>query len=95
MKTAPISVTLINSCGTDLDVVNAARVSFHKESSFSEFYACGADKEDGIFSYKLEEKDTKLINYLAKHEHKSPLPAAMQKLSSLLQFTKEQVNESI
>jgi hypothetical protein len=29
------------------------------------------------------------------HCHSSQLPAAMQKLSSLLQFTKEQVNESI
>jgi thymidylate synthase ThyX len=54
MKTAPISVTLINSCGTDLDVVNAARVSFHKESSL------------------MSTKDESLINYLAKHEHKSP-----------------------
>jgi len=54
MKTAPISVTLINSCGDDLTCVNAARVSFHKESSL------------------MSTKDESLINYLAKHEHKSP-----------------------
>lgn len=59
MKTAPISVTLIDSCGSDLSVVNAARVSFHKESAL--------DEND----YLLE-KDRKLINYLAKHEHLSP-----------------------
>ena len=33
MKTANIEVTYINHCGDDLSVVNAARVSFHKESS--------------------------------------------------------------
>lgn len=32
MKTAPISVEYIQHCGSDLTVVNAARVSFHKES---------------------------------------------------------------
>ena len=40
--------------GDDLLVVNAARVSFSKES------------------YDLSEKDEKLINYLAKHNHISP-----------------------
>lgn len=59
MKTAPISVTLIDSCGSDLSVVNAARVSFHKESALDE-------------NNYLLEKDRKLINYLAKHEHLSP-----------------------
>lgn len=58
--------------GTDLSVVNAARVSFDKESSFSEFYSCKADEEDKIVSYKLKETDVKLINYLAKHNHWSP-----------------------
>lgn len=33
MKTSDIEVTYINHCGDDLSVVNAARVSFHKESS--------------------------------------------------------------
>lgn len=69
MKTASIEVTLINSCGTDLDVVNAARVSFHKESEWAH------ESEDGDIHYdepRLSDKDTRLINYLAKHEHKSP-----------------------
>lgn len=54
MKTSNIEVTLLNHCGTDLDVVNAARVSFHKEST------------------EFEERDQKLIEYLAKHKHLSP-----------------------
>lgn len=58
MKIVPIEVTLVDSCGSDLSVVNAARVSFHKESALS----------DGV----LQEQDVKLINYLAKHKHHSP-----------------------
>jgi thymidylate synthase (FAD) len=70
MKTASIEVTLINSCGTDLDVVNAARVSFHKESEWEYPIVEGyADYEGGGH---LSDKDSRLINYLAKHEHKSP-----------------------
>ena len=49
-----MKVDLIDHMGTDLTVVNAARVSFDKTSSV------------------LDEKDTKLINYLAKHNHWSP-----------------------
>lgn len=64
MKTAEISVTLIDSCGTDLSVVNAARVSFDKESSYEE-------SRDGL-SWELPEKDAKLISYLARHQHTSP-----------------------
>lgn len=59
MKISKMSVELINSMGTDLDVVNAARVSFAKQHS--EFDT---------------EKDTKLINYLAKHKHWSPFAHA-------------------
>lgn len=57
MKYVPIEVTLLDSCGSDLSVVNAARVSFHKEVA-----------KDAMIS----EKDVKLINYLAKHKHTSP-----------------------
>ena len=47
--------------GTDLSVVNAARVSFAKESN------------------EFSDKDAKLINYLAKHNHWSPFGhASMQ-----------------
>ena len=50
-----ISVSLVDHMGSDLSVVNAARVSFAKEHK--EF--------DNV-------SDTKLINYLAKHNHWSP-----------------------
>ena len=72
MKIAKQQVTLIDHMGTDLSVVNAARVSFDKESKWEEFYACKADGEDGFVSKQLSEKDVKLINYLAKHNHWSP-----------------------
>lgn len=61
MKAAKIVVELIDSCGADISVVNAARVSFNKGSEYV---------FDG--SWSLSEKDQKLITYLAKHEHKSP-----------------------
>ena len=50
-----MDVTLIDSMGSDLSVVNAARVSFAKVHE---------DFDD--------DKDTKLIKYLAKHNHWSP-----------------------
>ena len=49
-----MNVNLIDVMGTDLSVVNAARVSFAKVSN------------------ELSDKDEKLINYLAKHNHWSP-----------------------
>lgn len=55
-------VTLIGSMGDDLSVVNAARVSFHKESEW-----------DGTwFDPALKSSDEKLIRYLASHKHFSP-----------------------
>jgi len=63
MKTANIEVTLIDHCGSDISAVNAARVSFHKESEY----------EYGKFGTRiLSDADKKLINYLAKHKHFSP-----------------------
>lgn len=49
--------------GSDLSVVNAARVSFDKESDWV------GDHTTGNI---LADKDMKLINYLAKHKHFSP-----------------------
>lgn len=68
MKTANIEVTLIDHMGSDLSVVNAARVSFSKESS----WAAGYPADDGGNGYKLYDRDVKLINYLARHKHHSP-----------------------
>ena len=49
--------------GTDLSVVNAARVSFGKSSTFD-----GRVGGPNV----LKEVDAKLIKYLAKHRHMSP-----------------------
>ena len=58
--------TLINHMGTDLTVVNAARVSFNKESDWENVTPAG--RLVGV----LTEKDEKLINYLGKHNHFTP-----------------------
>ena len=48
------SITLTDYMGTDLNVVNAARVSFGKAKT------------------TMDEKDIKLVRYLASHKHMSP-----------------------
>lgn len=65
MKIVDCKVELIDSMGTDLSVVNAARVSFHKES-FYEF-----DMDDPFVRY-LSHKDMKLLKYLANNNHHTP-----------------------
>ena len=54
-----INVELIDSMGSDLTVVNAARVSFNKKSEWD-------------YDYKLKVDDALLISYLARHKHMSP-----------------------
>jgi thymidylate synthase (FAD) len=64
----------ITHSGSDLTCVNAARVSFDKESYWEVEEVYGLD-EDGAYSEdikKLSDKDKKLINYLAKHNHFTP-----------------------
>lgn len=63
MKTAQMSVEYVDHMGSDLAVVDAARVSFNKQSAFE------ADENGTLF---LKEGDVKLINYLAKHNHWTP-----------------------
>ena len=53
-----MKVELIDSMGTDLTIVNSARVSFAKVSK------------------QLEDKDERLIHYLAEHGHWSPFAHA-------------------
>ena len=66
-----IKATYIDHMGTDLSVVNSARVSFGKKSEW-EWEECGV-KAFGNESYqRLSDKDTKLIHYLASHKHMSP-----------------------
>lgn len=62
---------LIDSMGSDLSVVNAARVSFDKESEW-EWVECGV-KAFGNESYQqLSDKDKKLIRFLARENHFTP-----------------------
>lgn len=68
MKIAKQSVELLGYYGSDLVVVNAARVSFHKESDWDKPEWAAGLPVVGLIS----EKDQKLINYLAKHNHWSP-----------------------
>lgn len=63
-----IKATLKDYMGSDLTVVNAARVSFKKESDW-EYYL---NPDTGYYYTDLSEGDKKLITYLAKHEHYSP-----------------------
>lgn len=75
MKISPIEVTYINHCGDDLSVVNAARVSFEKESDWDWVEdPSQSDSDTGYQHYdpRLSVGDTKLISYLAKHKHFSP-----------------------
>jgi len=62
-----IQVTYKGHMGNDLTVVNAARVSFGKESEWD------YEESDGYsFKQHMKLKDKKLIKYLAKHKHISP-----------------------
>jgi thymidylate synthase (FAD) len=65
MKLVDMAVELVDFMGDDLTVVNAARVSFDKESDWIE---C-ADEFGKLY---LKDNDAKLIKYLAKHNHWSP-----------------------
>lgn len=58
----------IDHMGDDLRVVDAARVSFNKESSW--------DVTDNA-DYALKQSDTKLVNYLATHGHWTPFSHPM------------------
>lgn len=72
----------VDHMGDDLSVVNAARVSFDKESEWVcgcgdtnlvhdydyDFYCGNCNRSDPV----LSDVDTRLIHYLAKHNHWSP-----------------------
>ncbi len=62
-----IDVTYVDHMGTDLTIVNAARVSFGKKRD-----ALGTVTVDGHTRQVLHDSDTKLIRYLANHSHYSP-----------------------
>lgn len=71
-----MDVTLIDHMGSDLTVVNAARVSMDKVSEWE--YAKSVSEPDRFgLTYeqttkRLSDKDKKLISYLAVHNHWTP-----------------------
>lgn len=71
-----ITVEYLDHMGSDLDVVNAARVSFNKESDWDQTTTIYMD---GSSPKNLSSKDRKLIHYLATHKHKSPFNHAFAK----------------
>jgi thymidylate synthase (FAD) len=69
-----IKATLIDHMGSDISVVNSARVSFGKKSEPVSWgwYDYENGSASGDYIAVLNERDTKLIKYLAKHKHLSP-----------------------
>ena len=65
-----MKVELVDKMGSDLSVVNAARVSYSKESEWERITPAGPTPG------ALSDKDEKLIKYLAKHNHWSPFAHA-------------------
>jgi thymidylate synthase (FAD) len=66
-----IKVTYIDHMGSDLSVVNAARVSFGKQSECEEVKWLDMGSWCGDQPV-VSQRDAKLISYLANHEHLSP-----------------------
>jgi len=56
-------IEYVDHMGSDLTIVNAARVSFNKESGWDK------DREG---NEQLSDKDLKLVRYLAEHDHWTP-----------------------
>lgn len=103
-----MNVDYIDHMGTDLTVVNAARVSFNKESDWvTRSYA--SDVFDGkkkfVSGNGLKKEDEKLIKYLANHNHwtpfshcqitlreKVPIFVARQRFKHMVGFTYNEVS---
>lgn len=97
-----MEIKLIDVMGDDLRVVNAARVSFDKESEWEFPYEKWGPNH---FVKELSEKDQKLINYLATHNHwtpfshvqitmreKVPIFVARQRFKHMVGFTYNEVS---
>ena len=68
-----MKVDLVDKMGSDLSVVNAARVSFAKKSNWD-------DEIPFSEGNVLKDTDARLIKYLAKHNHWSPFAHASLQL---------------
>lgn len=100
LKDGISSVQLVDHMGSDLSVVNAARVSMAKESNWEI-----NNDNPHCTSILLGEKDKKLITYLAKHKHwtpfshpqvtlriKMPIFIARQWFKHMVGFTRNEVS---
>jgi len=72
-----IQVSLVDSMGTDLSVVNAARVSFDKASDWEYEYVEDVDLDSRTITTtkapkKLKAADERLIAFLARESHWTP-----------------------
>lgn len=68
-------VSYVSHMGSDLTVVNAARVSFNKESTWQKkrIYDDVGEADEHVHEIDaLSDKDEKLIRYLAKNHHWTP-----------------------
>jgi thymidylate synthase (FAD) len=88
-----MNVTYMDHMGSDLTVVNAARVSFDKESEWLE-------SKNGDYwsnSVTLQEGDRKLINYLAEHHHWLPFrhPTAMFRCKAPIFVARQAVKHQV
>lgn len=84
-----IKAEYVDHMGDDLRVVNAARVSFDKESHWvccpvepdmlgNDSNSCTGECYGGDYNHpQLSEGDARLISYLAKHNHWTPFSHAM------------------
>lgn len=59
-----MKVEYVDHMGNDLSVINAARVSFDKQSEY--------ELDETLEFYKVKNEDQKLIKYLASHNHWTP-----------------------
>lgn len=96
----------ISHMGDDLTVVNAARVSFDKESKWEEEgWWRDTAKQVDFYQTALSQRDNKLINYLAKHGHWTPFShpqitlrytvpifVARQEFKHIVGFTRNEVS---
>lgn len=67
-----MSVEIVDVMGTDLSVVNAARVSFDKASEWKVEVTGDINHGFPDVNFTLSDRDRKLIKYLAEHNHWSP-----------------------
>jgi thymidylate synthase (FAD) len=78
------TVDFVDKLGTDLTVVNAARVSFDKASTYDSIlvdsFEGENDETQNAYENRLKEEDQKLLKYLATHDHWSPFAHAQVQL---------------